>query len=113
MDYNKLTKEELKKELDELIKKSEEYKALNLKLDMSRGKPCKEQLDISMDLLSVLNKNSNLICEDGMDCRNYGQIDGIIEAKKFLATFMENKLENIIVYGYSSLKIMYIMIIKS
>lgn len=113
MDYNKLTKEELKKELDELIKKSEEYKALNLKLDMSRGKPCKEQLDISMDLLSVLNKDSNLICEDGMDCRNYGQIDGIIEAKKFLATFMENKLENIIVYGNSSLQIMYLMIMQS
>ena len=113
MDYNKLTKEELKKELDELIKKSEEYKKLNLKLDMSRGKPCKEQLDISMDLLSVLNKDSNLICEDGMDCRNYGQIDGIIEAKKFLATFMENKLENIIVYGNSSLQIMYLMIMQS
>ena len=113
MDYNKLTEEELKKELDELIKKSEEYKKLNLKLDMSRGKPCKEQLDISMDLLSVLNKDSNLICEDGMDCRNYGQIDGIIEAKKFLATFMENKLENIIVYGNSSLQIMYLMIMQS
>ena len=79
---------------------------------MSRGKPCKEQLDISMDLLSVLNKDSNLICEDGMDCRNYGQIDGIIEAKKFLATFMENKLENIIVYGNSSLQIMYLMVMQ-
>ena len=112
MDYTKLTKEELKKELENLNKKSEEYKALNLKLDMSRGKPCKEQLDISMDLLSVLNKDSNLICEDGMDCRNYGQIDGIIEAKKFLATFMENKLENIIVYGNSSLQIMYLMVMQ-
>ena len=112
MDYTKLTKEELKKELENLNKKSEEYKALNLKLDMSRGKPCKEQLDVSMDLLSVLNKDSNLTCEDGMDCRNYGQIDGIIEAKKFLATFMENKLENIIVYGNSSLQIMYLMVMQ-
>ena len=112
MTYKSLNKDELKKEYEILKKKSEDYKRLNLKLDMSRGKPCKEQLDVSMDLLSVLNKDSNLTCEDGMDCRNYGQIDGIIEAKKFLATFMENKLENIIVYGNSSLQIMYLMVMQ-
>ena len=112
MIYKNLNKDELKKEYEILKKKSEDYKKLNLKLDMSRGKPCKEQLDVSMDLLSVLNKDSNLTCEDGMDCRNYGQIDGIIEAKKFLATFMENKLENIIVYGNSSLQIMYLMVMQ-
>lgn len=112
MTYKSLNKDELKKEYEILKKKSEDYKKLNLKLDMSRGKPCKEQLDVSMDLLSVLNKDSSLTCEDGMDCRNYGQIDGIIEAKKFLATFMENKLENIIVYGNSSLQIMYLMVMQ-
>lgn len=79
---------------------------------MSRGKPSIEQLNISMDILSVLNKHSNLICKDGTDCRNYGQIDGIIEAKEFLSTFMENKTENIIVYGNSSLQIMYLTVMQ-
>ena len=112
MDYKKLNKQELQKEYEILNEKKEKIKLLNLKLDMSRGKPCKEQLDISMELLSVLNKNSNLICKDGMDCRNYGQIDGIVEAKEFLSTFMENKIENIIVYGNSSLQIMYLLVMQ-
>ena len=89
--YSELTKDELKNLKSELEKECEELKKLNLNLDMSRGKPCKEQLDLSMDLLSVLDKNSNLICEDGMDCRNYGGLTGIKEARELLATFMENK----------------------
>ena len=112
MDYTKATKEELKKELEVLKSKENEYKNLNLKLDMSRGKPCKAQLDISMNMFSILNEDSNLICKDGADCRNYGQIDGIIEAKEFLSLFMENKTENIIVYGNSSLQIMYLMVMQ-
>ena len=112
MDYSKLTKDELEKELEKLKNQSEIFKKLNLKLDMSRGKPSIEQLNISMDILSVLNKHSNLICKDGTDCRNYGQIDGIIEAKEFLSTFMENKTENIIVYGNSSLQIMYLTVMQ-
>ena len=112
MDYLKMSKAELENEFSLLKGKTEDYKKLNLKLDMSRGKPCKEQLDISMDILSVLNKDSNLICKDGADCRNYGQIDGIIEAKEFLSTFMENKTENIIVYGNSSLQIMYLTVMQ-
>ncbi len=79
---------------------------------MSRGKPSIEQLNISIDILSVLNKDSNLICKDGVDCRNYGQIDGIIEAKEFLSTFMENKTENIIIYGNSSLQINYLIVMQ-
>lgn len=111
--YSELTKDELKNLKSELEKECEELKKLNLNLDMSRGKPCKEQLDLSMDLLSVLDKNSNLICEDGMDCRNYGGLTGIKEARELLATFMENKVENIIIYGNSSLNVMYTMIMQA
>ena len=111
--YSELSKDELKNLKSELEKKVEEFKALDLKLDMSRGKPCKEQLDLSMGMLSVLDKNSNLICEDGVDCRNYGGLTGIKEARELLATFMENKIENILIYGNSSLNVMYTMVIQA
>ena len=111
--FIELTKDELKNELEVLKKEYETYKGLNLKLDMSRGKPCKEQLDLSMDLMSVLDKNSNLICKDGTDCRNYGQLGGIEEAKELLASFMENKIENILIYGNSSLNVMYNIVMQA
>ena len=110
--YSEMTKEELKAVRDELQKKCEEFKAMNLNLDMSRGKPCKEQLDLSMGLLSVLDDKSSLVCEDGMDCRNYGGLTGIKEARELLATFMENDVKNIIIYGNSSLNVMYTIIMQ-
>ena len=110
--YSELTKEELNSIKVELEKKCDEIKELNLNLDMSRGKPCKEQLDLSMDLLSVLDKNSKLICRDGTDCRNYGVLGGIEEAKELLASFMENKIENILIYGNSSLNVMYTIVMQ-
>ena len=111
--YSELTKDELVSLKNELEKEIERIKTLNLNLDMSRGKPCKEQLDLSMGLLSVLDKNSNLICKDGTDCRNYGVLGGIEEAKELLASFMENKIENILIYGNSSLNVMYTMIMQA
>jgi transcriptional regulator len=66
---------------NELLEKYEEYRSLGLKLDMSRGKPDKEQLELSMDLFRNIG---NLVSEDGTDCRNYGAMDGIIEAKNSL-----------------------------
>lgn len=111
--YSELSKEELNSLKNDLEKEIDNLRNMNLKLDMSRGKPCKEQLDLSMDLLSVLDKNSDLICKDGMDCRNYGGLGGIIEAKELLATFMENKIENILIYGNSSLNVMYTMVMQA
>ena len=112
-NLSKLNKSELESLKSELLKKYNDYKNLNLKLDMSRGKPCKEQLDLSMDSLSILNENSNLICEDGTDCRNYGGIGGIDEAKELLSSYMENDKENIIIYGNSSLNVMYNMVMQA
>ena len=105
--YKEMSKEELKAELNVLNEEYQKYLAMNLTLDMSRGKPCKEQLDISMGMMDVLNSKVDLRCEDGTDCRNYGCLDGIPEAKQLLGDMMENHPDNIIIYGNSSLNVMY------
>ena len=93
--------------IEELRKKYEEFKARNLKLDMSRGKPSREQLNISMALMDVFNSSTDLKDEDGVDCRNYGVLDGIPECKRLMSEMMEIPPENLIIYGNSSLNIMY------
>lgn len=105
--YQEMTKEELLGEKAALEKQFEEIKALNLKLDMSRGKPAAEQLDLAMDMLDVLDSKSVLKSENGMDLRNYGILDGIPEAKKLMADVLGCDAKNVIVYGNSSLNIMY------
>ena len=71
--------------------------ALGMNLDMSRGKPCQEQLDLSMGMMDVLDSSSDLTCEDGTDCRNYGQLTGILEARELLGDMMENNPKDIII----------------
>ena len=111
--YAELTKEELM-ELRKVLKAQyREYQGKDLKLDMSRGKPCVEQLDLSMGMMDVLNSDSDLTCEDGTDCRNYGVLDGIREAKELLADMMEVNPDNLIIYGNSSLNVMYDTIARS
>lgn len=111
--YRDLTKEQLE---EELLKQKEAYKeicAKNISLDMSRGKPGPDQLDLSMDMLDVFNSKSELKSENGFDCRNYGIMDGIPEAKKLMADIMGTKPENVIVYGNASLNIMYDTVSRS
>ncbi len=105
--YREMTKEELKEEHKVLSAEYERYLGMNLSLDMSRGKPCKEQLDLSMGIMDALNSTVDLRCEDGTDCRNYGCLDGIPEAKQLLGDMMENHPNNLIIYGNSSLNVMY------
>ena len=100
----------LKNDLDAHYK---EFQAKGLTLDMSRGKPSAEQLDLSMGMMDVLNSSSDLTCEDGTDCRNYGVLDGISEAKELLADMIEVHPDNIIIYGNSSLNVMYDTISRS
>ena len=57
------------------------FKAQNLSLNMSRGNPCKEQLQLSLDMLNVFD-DGDFMSENGVDVRNYGVLDGIPEAKK-------------------------------
>jgi aspartate/methionine/tyrosine aminotransferase len=105
--YAEMTKEEQQIELQELKKKYKEFQEMELTLDMSRGKPCREQLDISMGMMDALNSQVDLSCEDGTDCRNYGVLTGIHEAKVLIGDMMENNPDNIIIYGNSSLNVMY------
>ena len=104
--YEELSKEELLKIKSELEAEFEQVKSQGLKLDMSRGKPSTEQLNLSMGMMDVLNSSSDLVCEEGVDCRNYGVLDGIREAKQLLADMMEVPKENIVIFGNSSLNIM-------
>ena len=108
-----LSKEELKEMEASLRKEYEALKAEGLKLDISRGKPSREQLDLSMDLFTVLTPLSDMISEDGFDTRNYGCLTGILEAKKLLADLLDTKPENVIVFGGSSLNIMYDTVSKA
>ncbi len=111
--YEELSKEELLKIKSELEAEFEQVKAQGLKLDMSRGKPSTEQLNLSMGMMDVLNSSSDLVCEEGVDCRNYGVLDGIREAKQLLADMMEVPKDNIVIFGNSSLNIMYDTIARS
>ena len=111
--YSKLTKEELKKLKGQLEKQFEEVKAKGIHLDMSRGKPSKAQLDLSNGLMDVLNGDSDLVSSDGVDCRNYGVIDGIPEAKRLLGEMSEVDPDHIIIYGNSSLNVMFDSIARS
>ena len=72
-----------------------------------RDRPSTEQLDLSMGMMDVLSSEDDLICEDGTDCRNYGVLDGIREAKELIADMIEVSPDNIIIYGNSSLNVMY------
>ena len=105
--YQEMTKEELLVEKASLEAEFEKIKELNLKLDMSRGKPSAEQLNLSMGILDVVDSKAAMESENKMDLRNYGVLDGIPEAKRLMAEMLECSEKNVIVYGNSSLNIMY------
>lgn len=111
--YKDMSKEELLAELKDLELQFEEVKAKNLKLDMSRGKPAQAQLDIGNGMMDTLNSQSDMRDEDGVDCRNYGILEGIPEAKRLLGDMSEVPAENMIIYGNSSLSIMFDTISRS
>ena len=111
--YKDMSIEELQVLQNELEKKFAEIKAKGLKLDMSRGKPSAVQLDLSMKMLDVLGNDANLVCEAGLDCRNYGVLDGIKEAKQLLSAMVEVPEENVIIFGNSSLRLMYLPPVSS
>ena len=111
--YKDLSREELLKEKENLEQQFAEIKAKGLKLDMSRGKPSTAQLNLSMGMMDVLASYVDLTCEDGTDCRNYGVLDGIHEAKVLIGDMIECNPDNIIIYGNSSLNIMYDTIARS
>ena len=88
MQYCEMSKEELLKLKEELDETYKEAQSKGLSLNMSRGKPSATQLNITMDMLDTINSSSDMKSEDGTDCRNYGVLDGIPEAKKLMADIM-------------------------
>lgn len=104
---NTMKKEELLALKEQLEKEYAAVKAKNISLDMSRGKPAAQHLDLSMGIMDCLTSKDTLKAENGTDCRNYGVLDGIPEAKRLMAGLMGVKSENVIVYGNASLTIMY------
>ena len=111
--YQEMTKEELLQEKAGLLAEYEKIKAQGLALDMSRGKPGADQLDLSMPMMDVLTSKSLLKSENGFDLRNYGVLDGIPEAKRLVAGMIGCKPENVMIYGNSSLNIMYDQIARA
>lgn len=111
--YAEMTKEELQELRKQLSTKYREYQGKDLRVDMSRGKPSVDQLDLSMGMMDVLSSDDDLTCEDGTDCRNYGVLDGIKEAKELLGDMMEVHPDQIIIYGNSSLNVMYDTVSRS
>ena len=107
MQYCEMSKEELLKLKEELDETYKEAQSKGLSLNMSRGKPSATQLNITMDMLDTINSSSDMKSEDGTDCRNYGVLDGIPEAKKLMADIMGTTPEHVIIYGNASLNIMY------
>lgn len=102
---NKNDKVAINKEIDALIEQYNKYKEMGLKLDMSRGKPGSEQLDLSMDLLN--NISADDVKPNGTDYRNYGLVDGIPEIKSLFAEMLEVGTDEVIAGGNSSLNMMY------
>ncbi|MDO4153509.1 MAG: aminotransferase class I/II-fold pyridoxal phosphate-dependent enzyme [Clostridia bacterium] len=107
MQYSQMSKDELRARKAELDKEFAEIKKLNLKLDMSRGKPGADQLDLSMDMLKTVIGVCDCKAENGFDCRNYGVLDGLPECKALFAQMLEVSPDNIIIGGASSLNLMF------
>lgn len=107
MEYTSLKKGELEELYQKLQKQYKKYKDLGLSLDLSRGKPGKKQLDSLSGMLDVISTSEDCRSEAGIDCRNYGLLDGIPEAKRMFSELYGIPEKNIIVAGNSSLNLMY------
>ena len=110
--YKDRTHEELKQELASAQAAYEALKAQNLKLNMARGKPGKEQLDLVSDLLTILHSPEQCMC-DGMDVRNYGELSGLPSAKRLFADILGCKPEECFIGGSASLTLMYDAVSKA
>ena len=111
--YIEWNKEELVAEKARLEQEFAEVKAKGLNLNISRGKPAAAQLDLTEGMLTVLSKNEDTFAEDGTDCRNYGVLTGIPEARKLIGDICEVPAKNVIVYGNASLTIMFDTVARS
>ena len=106
VDLTKMNRRDLQARAAQLSERYQAFKAQRLALDMTRGKPCPQQLDLSLGLLDCLGQ-SDYRAADGSDCRNYGGLDGLPEARALFAEFLEVDPSEVIVGGNSSLAMMH------
>lgn len=111
--FTEMSKEELAKLVEQYKAEYKKVQDRGLELNMSRGKPCTEQLDLSMGMMDVLSSTSDLRCDDGTDCRNYGVLGGIPEAHELIGDMMEVPYDHLLIYGNSSLNVMYDTVSRS
>ena len=111
--YSQMSKEELVSLLETLKANYKKIQGRGRELNMSRGKPCVDQLDLSMGMMDSLSSSSDMTDESGTDCRNYGVLDGIPEAKELIGDMMEVPYDHLIIYGNSSLNVMYDTVSRS
>ena len=106
MYLSEMSKDELMSFKNENVKLYDDFKAQGLCLNMARGNPCKEQLDLSVDMLKVFD-DGEFMSSCGSDVRNYGLLDGIPEAKKLFSDMIGVNEDEIIIFGNSSLNAMF------
>lgn len=111
--YCELEKSELLALKQELEKQYEDAKGKGLKLDMSRGKPASEQLDMTMPMMDIFNRDFDMRDEKGVDVRNYGNLEGIWGARRLLGEMLGVDPEHVIVFGTASLSVMYDTVSRS
>ena len=107
MTYLQMSREELEKQFSRIETEYNKIKSEGLSLDLSRGKPGREQLDLMTDMLTCISRDEDCFSENGTDCRNYGVLDGLPEAKRLFGELLGIDEKNIIVGGNSSLNLMY------
>lgn len=112
MELKAMSKSELEGFYKQACEEYDGYKAKGLALNMARGKPSADQLDLTEGLLTAVSTNAECYAEDGTDCRNYGIVDGLPEAKKLFAPMLGVSEDELMVLGNSSLTIMYDNIAK-
>ena len=105
-DFKTLSSPQLQQLKDNLLDEYHKFKSRSVTLDITRGKPCSDQLDLALEMLDCVN-SKDYLSEDGTDSRNYGGLDGIPEAKKLFARYLEVAPEEIIIGGNSSLNLMH------
>ena len=107
MNFSQMNREQLLNSLDELKKEYRKQCERGLSLDLSRGKPGAKQLDLLQGMLDCISSSSDCRTENGFDCRNYGVLDGIPEAKRMFAELLDIPEELLFIGGNSSLNLMY------
>lgn len=103
---HELTTPQLREKLAQLWARYEPYRSMGLDMNVSRGLPCTEQLDLNNELLSNLTE-ADYISEEGADIRNYGVMYGLVECRRLFSQLLGIPMDNIVIGGNSSFNLIY------